>query len=49
MLASVHMVERLSPAGPTAWLQEERGKQLHGCRDAVSKDEVGKEIKDDGK
>lgn len=39
--ASVHMVERLSPAGPAGRLQEEKGKQLGGCRDGLSKEAFG--------
>lgn len=39
----VHRVKSLSPAGPTAWLQEERGKQLDGCRVEFPKIEAEKD------
>ena len=37
MCSTFQMVERLSLAGPAAWLQEKE-EQLADCRDGVSKD-----------
>lgn len=41
MCSTFQMVERLSLAGPAAWLQEEMGEQLAECRGGVSKDGFG--------